>query len=110
MTTPVQCREVYDRILPDDLAPTHVRCTYIEGHDARHSFETLRQSDEVLRSESLRAVRASGDTPKGVQNFLEAIEAGLLDPYIEAILAAGHDRKRARRGVLGFPRTARRVG
>ena len=38
-----------------------------------------------------------------VHDFVEAIEHGELDSWLEAILAAGHNRKRALRGVRGFP-------
>lgn len=38
------------------------------------------------------------------------ITAGDYDPYIEQILAAGHDRKRALRSVPGFPRKDRNRG
>jgi hypothetical protein len=36
------------------------------------------------------------------------IERGDFDPYLEMILAAAHNRKRALRGVRGFPRGDRR--
>jgi hypothetical protein len=36
--------------------------------------------------------------------FVAAIDIGKLDPYLEIVLAAGHQRKLALRGVRGFPR------
>jgi hypothetical protein len=36
------------------------------------------------------------------------IERGDFDPYLEVILTAGHDRKKALRNIPGFPRRDRR--
>jgi hypothetical protein len=36
------------------------------------------------------------------------IERGDFDPYLEIILTAGHDRKKALRNIPGFPRRDRR--
>jgi hypothetical protein len=100
MSYPVQCPAVYDRILPDDLAPTHVRCTYIEGHEARHSYETLKVIDDVERAESRPPPAAS--VPVGVALIAAKIHRGELDEHLEFLLSAGHSRKLARRGVAGF--------
>lgn len=107
---PSQCPAVYDRILPDDLQPTHVRCTYLEGHQARHSFATLQVSDDAARDAlrdarraQLAVARQAVEDPS-LRRFLTEIEGGSLDDYLELILSAGHSRKLARRGVAGFPR------
>ena len=41
-------------------------------------------------------------TPQAVQAFLDSMARGEMDNYIEAILAVGHNRKRAKRGTAGF--------
>lgn len=102
-----QCGAVYDRILPGDKSPTHIRCTYVEGHTASHSWATLQFCDEAAAQDERERVReglADTDLPTAVRRVVEGLTAGELDKYIELILAAGHDRKRARRGVYGFPR------
>ncbi len=103
-----QCPAIYDRIRLGDLQPDHVRCTYIEGHEADHSFRTLAYTDEAEREERLRVASvAVAAAPSGVQNLVGSIEDGELDTYLELILSAAHDRKRARRGVAGFGRGER---
>lgn len=98
------CGEVYTRIRPGDLEPTHVLCTYIEGHKA-HSWETLRVVDEAERMELDTArLDAPLDAPLDVMRVVLAIETGDWDRWLELILATAHDRKRTRRGVAGFPR------
>jgi len=73
-----------------------VRCTYIAGHPdvmERCSWFGVKAQDE--------ADSESGNhdyTPQVIQALLDAMLAGDLDPYIEAVLAAGHTRKRALRG------------
>ena len=90
--TATRCPEIYVR------NPTeHIQCTYIAGHTAeRHSWQTLMDQDEA-------DAEASDPTPTVVQAFLDAILEGEVDPYLEAILAAGHNRKRTLRGTRGFP-------
>lgn len=106
-----QCKAVYERQVPwaDADIKTPIQCTYIEGHDnspvaSHHSWNTLKVQDECDR-EAAAATAAVDYTPVAVQALLDGLFNGDLDPYIEAILAAGHSRKRARRGVLGFPTT-----
>lgn len=103
-----QCPAVYSRVLPGDLQPAHIRCTYIEGHAAGHSFRTLEVTDEV-EAEELRAASATSvaAAPPLIQTIVGKIEDGEVDRYLELILSAGHDRKRARRGVPGFDRRQR---
>ena len=105
MSYPDQCPAVYDRILPGDYVPTHVRCTYIDGHienNPRHSWESLKVVDDAERESTVRlaGVVASAE----LAAVIAQLRTGALDDFIEVILAEGHDRKRARRGVLGFPR------
>ena len=100
-----QCRAYYVRTAAE--GHENVRCTYVSGHQARHSWETLQaQDDQDARREAatVREALRSADLPQAVRLVVEGLTAGRLDPYIEVILAAGHDRKRARRGVAGFPR------
>jgi hypothetical protein len=80
---------------PDE---TTVRCTYLKDHpNERHSWWAVQCQDEV------DAETAAIDyTPTAVQALLDAITRGEVDPYIEAILAVGHNRKRALRNVIGF--------
>jgi hypothetical protein len=107
---PIQCPAVYDRVLPDDLQPTHVRCTYIEGHQARHSFETLQVQDAAARDAARAAKQArlvsarTSLADPSLRRLLTEIEAGSMDDFLELILSAGHSRKLARRGVAGFGR------
>lgn len=103
-----QCPAVYDRIRPGDLAPEHIRCTYIDGHEANHSFRTLELTDETERDELRRASAVTvAAAPSAVQEFVGQIEDGDLDRFLELILSAAHDRKRTRRGAAGFPRVQR---
>lgn len=104
-----QCEAKYLRkyIDPDgDRAVVQVRCTFIEGHSAKHSFETLRSQDEAEQeqAEAIRGIGCDDETPGDVKALLDAITAGNADPYLEAILAVTHNRKRALRGTRGFGR------
>ena len=103
MTFPIQCPAIYDRVLPGDLSPQHVRCTYIEGHvesNPRHSWETLKVVDETERTAEV--VRAGAVATPALAEVIAQLRTGALDEFVEVLLAEGHDRKRARRGVLGF--------
>lgn len=99
--TAAMCPLIYDRILPDSLEPEHVRCTYIEGHNARCSWETLKVIDDAARE---HVEEQRGDAPVELSRMLQLIEQGKYDRYLELILAVGHDRKRTRRKTFGFPR------
>jgi hypothetical protein len=96
------CGEVYSRPYGD-----RVLCTYIKDHLKQiHSWETLRvQDDADVAEEKERAARGIGhddETPEDVQVLLDNITAGRADPYLEAILAVTHNRKRTLRGTRGF--------
>jgi hypothetical protein len=86
------CLAAYVR--PDESV---VHCTYLAGHPSeRHSWFAVQAQDVV-------SVESHVDyTETAAQALVDAIAAGKLDPYIEAILAAGHYRKLALRGVRGF--------
>jgi hypothetical protein len=71
---------------------TTILCSYIEGHSANHSWRTLALQDE--QDAALKPQYASQ-----VAALLEAIACGDLDPFLEAILAGAHERKRVRRGI-----------
>lgn len=77
-------------------------CTFRAGHDSVHSWKWLK--DEIERLDAQRPVGGDDTTPSDVQALLDAITAGNADPYLEAILAVTHNRKRALRGVRGFGR------
>lgn len=85
-----------------------IHCTYLAGHeerqaaaqvDVRHSWFGVQAQDSVDE-----AVLPTDYTETAAQALVDAIAAGHLDPYIEAILAAGHYRKLTLRGVRGFSR------
>lgn len=83
-----------------------VRCTYIEGHESEHSFRTLQLQDtcDQERERALTDPGAEDDLPSDVAAILENITDGRADPYLEAILAVTHNRKKALRNVPGFRR------
>lgn len=90
MTTPI-CGQAYVR--PDT---TVLRCTYLLDHPtSQHSWFAAEAQDQVDAT-------TPDASPLSVQRFLDAMSSGQLDPYLEAILAVGHNRKRARHGVIGF--------
>lgn len=93
-----QCEATWSR--PGDGV---VRCTYIKGHQAEHSFRTLQLQDSVDR-ERASVDPALDDLPPEVVAILDNITDGHADPYLEAILAVTHNRKRALRNVPGFRR------
>lgn len=89
------CEEPYRR--PDSSV---VFCSFREGHldadeaSTPHSWTWLKDADKEV---------ARDDTPSDVRAILDAITRGAADPYLEAILAVTHNRKRALRGTRGFP-------
>lgn len=116
MTEEVQtvqmCTAKYTRpleLFPADGLVVPIPCTFIEGHGANHSFFALEHEDAIALEE-LRARKRqekeelAHQLPYEVQQILNGFDDGQLDPYIEIILARGHDRKRFLRGVPGFGR------
>lgn len=91
---PLICEEPYRR-----SDGSVVFCSFRKGHlnaaesSVPHSWTWLRDAEKAA---------AQDDTPSDVRAILDAITAGNADPYLEAILAVTHNRKRALRGVRGF--------
>lgn len=80
------CGKMYQPPIPDVLP---VECTFLKDHPAdRCSWWVLKESYD-----------AQTQAPQEIQVFLDAINEGRADEYLEAILAAAHGRKRQRRGV-----------
>jgi len=77
------CLETYVR--PEGAS---VVCTYLNGHASDHSWAAVREKDE------------RGAVPRDIDVLIENIAGGTCDPYLEAILAATHGRKRALRGSI----------
>lgn len=78
-----------------------VDCTYVKNHPLpRHSWESLKAQDEAEAEAS--AVVRSDDTPDDIRVLLRNIRDGNADPYLEAILAVAHNRKKQLRGARGF--------
>lgn len=95
MTAPL-CGIGYQR--PDGAV---VKCTYLAGHPE----QAVRCSWFGVKAQDTSDLEERIDyTPTAVQSMLDALVEGRLDPYIEAILAAGHTRKRMLRGDRGFVR------
>lgn len=95
------CRSPYHR--PNN---TVLLCQYLVDHPAtHHSWWTCQIADETeVEQRRLRDHAASllDTTPAGAQALLDAVLGGEYDQWLEALLAAGHNRKRAVRGVRGF--------
>lgn len=94
------CLVPYER--PTVIGGGIYRCQYLAGHPSdRHSWYTLKTTDDVSL-EALAAPVETDPTPYTVQQVLDAITAGELDEYIEAILSVAHTRKRVRSNRRGF--------
>lgn len=95
--TPV-CRAPYVR--PDGQ---RMSCTYPRGHENFNALPNEHSWDVIHCADITAAAEAKVDyTPQAVQAFLDSMARGEMDNYIEAILAVGHNRKRAKRGTAGF--------
>ncbi|MCA1481140.1 hypothetical protein, partial [Bradyrhizobium sp. NBAIM08] len=93
------CSATYDR-----PAGGSIFCTFIHGHHndpdrTPHSWYWVQQEDERDAALDAEKCLANDDAPSDVQALLDAITAGNADPYLEAILAVTHNRKRALRGT-----------
>jgi hypothetical protein len=65
-------------------------CHYLAEHPTeQHSWWTASTQDTL-----------GDDSVPPIESLLAAIGNGAYDPYLEAILAASHARKRALRGVI----------
>lgn len=121
MAEPVAlCNYPYDR--PQVLGGERLLCQYLADHPKdTHSHHTVQVADEAeleIRAQAERlaaAVDSVKSTPYGDLNdaqlvpmdvtmVVKSLEDGDYDDYLELILAAAHDRKRAKRGTRGFPR------
>lgn len=95
------CGEPYDRS-PED---SPLKCQYIKDHPSEnHSWFAVKMSDDHWRAQqrlsTLTRMQAPiDDLPMDIQKILDFVNEGLYDPYLEALLAAGHSRKRRLRGV-----------
>jgi hypothetical protein len=119
----LMCMEPYNRSRVVDHA-VDLFCQYRRGHEGDlHSWEEVAEEDRrrEAEEEAASAARAAGADPLEaresartleavVLDLCDGIAAGEYDRYLERILAAGHDRKRARRGVWGFRRRDREAG
>lgn len=100
-----QCDEYYERYVDGEL--THVRCTYVSGHQANHSWWTLREQDAAEAAARAQEIaQTATQTVDGdsldIRRLLIDIRDGVYDPYIEPILTFTHDRKRVLRGQRTF--------
>lgn len=79
------CGEEYTR--PDG---TTLACHYLWGHpQEQHSWFAAMSQDQL-----------GNNTAPDIETLLDGINDGYYDPYLEAILAGAHARKRALRGVV----------
>lgn len=76
-----------------------LECTYVRAHGGYCSWHVTERADERT---SAQAASKIDYTPAAVQAFLDSMTRGEMDPYLEAILAVGHSRKRSLRNVPGF--------
>lgn len=109
------CGAIYTR--PNEVVfsgPRVVMCTFFKGHNGDCSWKALLKADEEA-AEEIREMREAANAdddpaPTPIRDVLDGLNEGKFDPYIEAILAAGHSRKRALRGVREFPNLTGRGG
>lgn len=90
-------------------------CQYTASHGGVHSWgeifaaDSLTETQVIAQREAVAKVvtQPPVNGTAAVTDFIEGIENGEYDPYLEAILSAGHNRKRTLRGVRLFPRVLR---
>lgn len=101
------CNETYTRPQRQGEKTRQVlSCQYIANHPGeRHSWSIVETQDEHEQAAAAQRYFA----PTDEKELLERIEAGFYDSILEALLNAGHNRKRTLRGVRGFPRLERRT-
>lgn len=78
-------------------------CQLKAGHEGVHTWSGVYAMDTGALMSLGPPTEVT--TTSTVEDFIDGIAVGEYDPYLELILAAGHDRKLALRGVRGFPRT-----
>lgn len=86
--TAQQCQVTYGRKLVGEA----VRCTFIDGHEGPCSWQDLLEADSPMQSVDARTA----------MDVASLVMRGDYDPYLELLLNAAHNRKRALRGVRGF--------
>lgn len=91
------CGVSYER--PARLGGDRLTCQFLPDHKTRHSW-FARSMQDVVDAEHVG--RIGDDTPPEVKVLLDNITCGRADPYLEAILAVTHNRKRHLRGTPGF--------
>lgn len=82
-------------------------CQFVSGHDGDCSWEVIRKADDAKTEVQVPVVdltEVDDSMERTVVAIVNGIDNGAFDPYLEIILASGHDRKRALRGVRMFPR------
>jgi hypothetical protein len=113
----VMCMQRYERSkTTGNKHDVDLMCQYVQGHVpvGIHSWSEVLTEDERLVEQEMAARLPASVTVQGatmdevVTDVLKDVDAGLYDPYIEALLSALHDRKRTLRGVRLFPRRDRR--
>jgi hypothetical protein len=95
MSRDVPCGALYE-------SPEHGRmfCTKPATHNGEDTNTKRRHSWMWVVEQDRKDREARGKTaPSVVEVLLDNIASGEADPYIEALLAALHGRKRALRGV-----------
>lgn len=91
-------------------------CQHPRRHLGTHSWFELREADLAILRTAERAALAQPAVPCEDEEDVDLAAAhaikvcnnillGAYDPYLEMLLAAGHDRKRALRGTFGFGAT-----
>ena len=107
MITPAPlCGETYQRL------SVILHCHYLKGHPKeQHSWFAVQCQDEsdmadAAAKKAAREATFNSDCPTEISHALTRIAEGSWDEWLEKVLAVGHDRKRARRGVKGFTNQA----
>ncbi len=72
-----------------------VECTFLADHDGPHSWQDY--ADATAPPKQAASSREAMDLASRILD-------GDFDAYIELLLTAGHDRKKALRNTPGFPR------
>ena len=106
------CDEPYTRpakLFPERGLVVPVRCTFLVNHGANHSWFALKVADDQALEELARInaqeLRATEQRlPAHIQKFLDGIEDGEVDSYLEILLNRLHSRKLFLRNVPGFGR------
>jgi hypothetical protein len=74
---------------------TTVPCTFLNDHDGPHSWQDF--ADAIAPPKAVASAKEAMDLASRILD-------GDFDVYVELLLTAGHDRKKALRNTAGFPR------